>query len=358
MASTQNKNTTSNRLRFSFDYHSTGLKENQIARLEQCREAIANLGRRTTDQAFDLGAQLSEASELVPERTFGKWVKACCGFSDRSARNYVAVHKKLETYRDRLKGIGAAPTVLFELTKATPAQIDQALNIAAESGHLQVRDVKMIVQAERPAQLKPQLDPFEIGGIKGLNSLMQIKTRNGLKSFEKHVAEIISEIEHSLKENVKGKRIGKDSLFECIKIQARYADAELCNLTLAVAQNPSLPVQIKQGRHFPKTSEWETVRQVLEQLGIKERWPAANELVQWLPNKVLPVLRWAIAKSDPGVLQLKQMPKTLLSTGSPSRGVETIAKTKPYISNDIHAFEAALDNAFTQASKAADIHTN
>ncbi|MBO1026936.1 hypothetical protein IPU75_19710 [Ochrobactrum sp. SD129] len=358
MASTQNINTKSSRLPFSFDYHSTGLEENQIARLEQCREAISNLGRRTTDQAFDLGAQLSDVSELVPERTFGKWVKACCGFSDRSARNYVAVHKKLETYRERLTEIGAAPTVLFELTKATPAQIDQALNIAAASGHLQVKDVKKIVQIERPEQPKPQFDPFEIGGIDGLNSLMQIKTRNGLKSFEKHVAEIISEIEDSLKENAKGKRIGKDSLFECIKTEARYADAELCNLALAVAPNPAVPVRIEQGRHFPKTSEWETVRQMLEQLSVKERWPAATELAQWFPNKVLPVLCWAIAKSNPGTLELKQMPKTLVGTGSASRGIETIAKTKPHISNDIQAFEAALDMAFTQVSKAADIHTN
>lgn len=354
MTSNQTKNTTTKPRFPSFDYNAAGLDQKQIASLEQCRAEIASLGRRTTEQAFDLGAHLARASELVPEGAFGKWVSSCCGFTDRSARNYVAVHKKLGTYRDRLSDIGAAPTVLFELTKAEPDQIEQVLLIASDNGRLQVKDVRKVLHVEKQTSTDTKVDPFEIGGIGGLNALMQIKIHDGLRSFEKHVQEIIAVVEAAVKQKAEGKRLIKDDLAERIKMIARYADAELCNLALPVAPNPAVPVRIEQGRYFPKTSEWETVRQLLVQLSVKENWPAATELANWFTNSVLPVMNWAIAKNDPGSLQLRHSVRPVGVTISNVVSIKSDPKAKAAPADAIDAFGFALDRAFNQVSKAAE----
>lgn len=354
MTTNQTRNTTTKtRLPF-FDYKAAGLDQKQITSLEHCRAEIAGLGRRTTEQAFELGAHLTTASELVPEEAFGKWISTCCGFTDRSARNYVAVHKKLATYRDRLSNIGAAPTVLFELTKAEPGQIEQALVIASDNGRLQVKDVRKILKVEEPKPAANKLYPYEIGGIGGLNALMQIKFQNGIRSFEKHMKEIIAVVEAAVKQKADGKRLIKDDLAERIKMVARYADAELCNLALAVAPNPAVPVRIEQGRYFPKTSEWETVRQLLVQLSVKEQWPPATELVSWFMNKVLPVMNWAIAKNDPGVLQLSRSEQSAAATISNVVPIKSSPKANTASSEDIDAFGRELDRAFNRVSKAAE----
>ncbi|KAB2740643.1 hypothetical protein [Brucella anthropi] len=354
MTLNQTKNPPTKTRMPSFDYKAAGLDQKQIANLEQCRAEIASLGRRTTEQAFDLGAHLAKASELVPDGAFGKWVSACCGFTDRSARNYVAIHIKLATYRVRLSDIGAAPTVLFELTKAEPDQIERALLIASDNGRLQVKDVRKILQVDEPTPADTRVDPFEVGGIGGLNALMQIKIRDGLRSFEKHVQEIVAVVETAVAQKAKGKRLIKDDLAERIKMVARYADAELCNLALAVAPNPAVPVRIEQGRYFPKTSEWETVRQLLVQLSVKEQWPPATELASWFMNKVLPVMNWAIAKNDPGTLQLGISMQPAGANISNVVSIKSSPKAKPGSPDDIDAFGSALDHAFNRVSKAAE----
>lgn len=294
----------------------------------------------------------------MPERSFGKWVSACCGFTDRSARNYVAVHRRLGSYRDRLAGIGASPTVLFELTRAEPDQIDRALDVAAETGRLQVKDVKKIVLADRPLQPKPEIDPFEIGGIEGLGNLMRIKIRDGLKSFEKHVAAIIRAVQDALTQRAKGKRIVKEVLSEDIKMTARYAVAELCNLALPVAPNPAVQVRIEQATHFPRTSEWETVRALLWDLGDKDRWPAATELPAWLENRVLPTLRWAIFGIGYNTSEAKPALKPIESKPTNVVVIEPRPKTTLLENGEAHALGLALDRAFQQAAaKTVEIQT-
>ncbi|MBB6262439.1 hypothetical protein FHS77_003013, partial [Paenochrobactrum gallinarii] len=132
------KNTKSKTQDRGFEYEASGLGKEQIENLKKCHEHIVGLGRRSTEQAFDLGAHLAKAHELIPDRTFGKWVKACCGFTDRTARNYVAVHRRLGSHRSKLVELGAASTALFELTKADDSQVTEILLHASETGRLQI----------------------------------------------------------------------------------------------------------------------------------------------------------------------------------------------------------------------------
>lgn len=287
-----------------FKYETSGLEKTQIDDLKQCHEHIANLGRRSTEQAFDLGAHLARAHELVPDRAFGRWVATYCGFTDRTARNYVSVHKKLGIFRTKLIELGAASTVLFELSKAEDKQINEILMHASEKGRLQVKDIKKIMQVEKPQPAKQAGDPFKMGGVEGLSQLMAIKIRDGLKSFEKHVAEIILIVQSEMKQKAHGKRIVKEQVFDEIKMLARFAGAELCNLALPVAPNPAVLVRIEQATSFPKYSDWEKVRKTLEKLSIKEYWPAATALSNWFEQEILPTLQWSISKTTPGALEV------------------------------------------------------
>ena len=91
--------------------------------LEASASHILDLGRRTTEQTFELGDHLASAASLLPEGAFDKWVKRRCGLAARSARNYAAVFRNLTPFRDELVDVSAGSTVLFHLATATPEQV-------------------------------------------------------------------------------------------------------------------------------------------------------------------------------------------------------------------------------------------
>lgn len=209
------------------------------------------------------------------------------------------------------------------------------------------------MQVEKPEPTKMVSDPFKMGGVEGLSQLMAIKTRNGLKSFEKHTGEIIAIVQAEMKLKAQGKRIVKEQVFDEIKMLARFACAELCNLALPVAPNPAVLVRIEQASSFPKTSDWERVRKILEKLSIKEHWPAAVALPDWFKLEILPALQWSIAKVDPGSLELT--PVVAKPTEVKPTALMTIT---PRLRNDIEGFGHAFDRAYTAIEKGTARHVN
>ncbi len=342
------KNTKSTAQKSGFEYEAAGLDKEQIESLKKCHEHIASLGRRSTEQAFDLGAHLAKAYELVPDRTFGKWVKACCGFTDRTARNYVAVHKRLGIHRNKLIELGAASTALFELTKADDIQVNEVLLHASETGRLQIQDIRRVTHIGKLDPFKMATDPFQLGGIEGLTQLMAIKARDGIKSFEKDVAEIIRIVETEMKQKALGKRIAKEQVYDKIEMLARFACAELCNFALPVAPNPAVLDRIEQATSFPKYSDWEKVRLTLVNLSIKERWPTGTELLDWFAQKILPTLQWSISKTTPVPLEAPP------ASSKPSdMNVAPLVKCTSPRRSEIDDLGAALDRAFAISAKAA-----
>lgn len=318
-----------------FDYQAAGLSDDEIASLEACRSTIASLGRRTTEQSFDLGHELALAFDLVPEGAFGKWVKAVCGFTDRSARNYVSVHKRLGDYRQRFIEIGAAPTVLFELTKAEPEQIEQALKQAQETGRLQVRDIKLILQGEGIAPNPDAVDPYDFGGLAGLRNLCLVKMRTDIHSLQRNLTQIISSIEKALHDNAKGKRLNKSKLAGDLCGIAMCAQVELGTLGISVA---SKGVEMAAGQtrpEFPKGSSWELVRLALARLSNERAWPIVTELKAWLEQEILPSLQWAMAKADPGLLEIQPKSQGRSTAVAPLRTKSGERQPRQVLSNAV-----------------------
>ena len=259
--------------------------------LEASVSHILDLGRRTTEQTFELGDHLASAASLLPEGTFDKWVKRRCGYAPRTARNYLAVFRNLTPYRDELVDVSAGSTVLFHLASATPEQVKEAIRFAEENERLQVADVKAILAGDEGAKSKPVgPDLHAMGGVNGLKAIIAAKVRDGVKAFLAHIAMICQAIEAALAK----KRVIKEALAKEIQEVARVARAELESLALFIEPEVDLSRGAR-GTRFPKGSHWAAVHETLYNLGGVDAWPKSGEMRGWLETQVLPVLNWAVA---------------------------------------------------------------
>ncbi|MDP2118537.1 MAG: hypothetical protein Q8K28_01400 [Hoeflea sp.] len=103
----------------------TDLSPTQMVELAEVKEGLCSIGRRTTEAALELGGYLVRGKVILPEKTFAKWVKEVCGFTPRTARNYIGVAERLGPFRDRLVAAGVVPTVMFALVGAEDDAIDK-----------------------------------------------------------------------------------------------------------------------------------------------------------------------------------------------------------------------------------------
>ncbi|MGV1989463.1 hypothetical protein ACQZ5N_22865 [Agrobacterium sp. 22-221-1] len=183
----------------SYNYEEEGIGHTTRDLLESSAAHIFDLGRRTTEQTFELGDHLSRAADLLADGRFDKWVKMRCGLSARSGRNYMAVFRNLGHVRDELVDLSVGATALFHLSSATTDQITAAIAFAEENGRLQVADVKTILAGgEEGGDKAEKDDQFWAGGVGGLKVVIAAKIRDGLKAFIEHVVTICKAVEAAL----------------------------------------------------------------------------------------------------------------------------------------------------------------
>lgn len=256
---------------FSYNYEEEGIGHTTRDLLESSAAHIFDLGRRTTEQTFELGDHLSRAADLLADGRFDKWVKMRCGLSARSGRNYMAVFRNLGHVRDELVDLSVGATALFHLSSATTDQITAAIAFAEENGRLQVVDVKTILSGgEEGGDKAEKDDQFWMGGVGGLKVLIAAKIRDGVKAFIEHVVTICKAVEASLTRS----RVIKEALAKEIQDIARVARQELESLALF------LEPELDYGRNtkptkFPKKTGWAEVNDTLYTLGC--RWLAEVE---------------------------------------------------------------------------------
>lgn len=277
---------------FARHYDKLGIDSNLRARLESSASRIFDLGRRTTEQTFELGDHLHEAAALLDEGIFAKWVKNRCGIAPRTASGYMAVFRNLGDFRDELVDLSVGSTVLFHLAHATHEQIREAIAHAEEHGQLRVSDVKDIVANGEEAEDKGvRGDMYAAGGLAGLKALIALKTRDGLKLFVVHIQVILQAIGTALEQ----KRVIKEALAREIEDLSRVARMELESLAQFVEPDSDLR-RHPRSTQFPKKSEWAVVNETLQRLGLFDSWPKSKDLPGWLRDEVMPVLEWAISK--------------------------------------------------------------
>ncbi|EGP58050.1 hypothetical protein Agau_C100520 [Agrobacterium tumefaciens F2] len=288
---TRNTKTTATAA-FSYNYEEEGIGHTTRDLLESSAANIFDLGRRTTEQTFELGDHLSRAADLLADGRFDHWVKMRCGLAPRSARNYTAVYRNLSSYRDELVDLSVGATVLFHLSSATDDQVKAAIAFAEENGRLQVADVKTILSGgEEGGDNAEKDDQFWVGGVAGLKVLIAAKIRDGLKAFIEHVVTICKAVEAALSRS----RVIKEALAKEIQGIARVARQELENLALFIEPELDYGRNTKPTK-FPNKTGWAEVNDTLYTLGGVDGWPKSKDMRDWLALHVLPVLGWAVSK--------------------------------------------------------------
>jgi hypothetical protein len=284
--------------RARFDYNAHNIVEHCVKALEEAAVDIQALGRRSTDQAFQLGKLLERTSALAEAGTYEKWVTQRCDISPKTARNYRSVARHLEPYRERVVDLAISPTVLFHLASAPAEKIEEALVFAKENNGLRVKEVKAIV-GEVAVPATPETTSEElssVGGLGGLRALIELKTKAGIIAFLENASALQSTLVDVLQTKPEGKRLQKNVLIPVLEPLARAAKRSLGNVVLLEATG-DVDVRKIDSRDLLSGSGWFTVFEALDHLGNRERWPGSSKLEMWLAAKVMPLLEWATTRA-------------------------------------------------------------
>ncbi|MBY5883409.1 hypothetical protein HFN46_30345 [Rhizobium leguminosarum] len=291
-------NKTTKRAIVRFDYDALGVSAKSVKALENTAEGIQNLGRRSTEQAFELGLLLEQASELVEPGTFEKWVSQRCDISSKTARNYRAVARNLALFRERAVKLAISPTVLFHLASAPEEKVQAALAFAEEHDGIRVGEVKTLLAdgTETASEDEAGAELVDIGGLAGLRAMIDLKTKTGIAAVVESAAALAAAVVDTLESKPKGKRLQKTTLIPVLEPLARSAKRSLGNVLLLDAPG-DVDVRKLSQSELPAASHWYKVFATLDHLGKREAWPEAKELEVWLSHEVLPLLDWATSRT-------------------------------------------------------------
>ncbi len=281
-----------------FDYDALNISAKKMKALEESAADIQALGRRSTQQGYDLGALLEKTSELVEPGTFEKWVSQRCDISSKTARNYRAVARNLEAYRERATALAISPTVLFHLASAPEEKVEAALAHAEEHGGIRVSEVKALLsdESEEAAKAVTSVELADVGGLSGLRALIDVKTKSGVAAFVESAAALVAEVSKILESKPEGKRLQKTLLIPVLEPLARAAKRNLGNILLLDVPG-DIDVRKISERELSGASHWYKVFEMLDHLGNRESWPGVKGLEAWLLQEVLPLLDWATSRT-------------------------------------------------------------
>ncbi|RVJ43475.1 hypothetical protein CN176_06415 [Sinorhizobium medicae] len=281
-----------------FDYDALNIGAQSKRALEATASNIQALGRRSTEQAFELGDLLEQASELVEPGTFEKWVSQRCDISSKTARNYRSVARNLAPYRTRAVELAVSPTVLFHLASAPDEKVEAALAFAEENDGIRVSEVKALLAdgSEAASEEVAATELPDVGGLSGLRALIDMKTKSGLAAFVENAAMLAKTVEDILERKPRGKRLQKKALVPVLEPLGRLAKRSLGNVLLLDAPG-DIDVRKLSATELAPGSRWHRVFETLDDVGDREAWPEAKELELWLSQELLPLLDWATSRA-------------------------------------------------------------
>jgi|GEM_PF-3483864 len=246
--------------------------------LAEVSGAIAAMGRRDTAQALELGRQLARAKAVLPDKSFGKWVKQDCGLTTRQAWNYIVpVERFSEQQQEQLIAAAVKPTVMATLATAEAEKIAELLALIVAGEHFTVGQMKLRIKGD--AQKKA---PSEAGGTAGLLRAANAKLKAESEMFGKIVKIVLKAVEQAAADLRSGKHLAKTALAEKVETHSQKASALLRSViepVQAVAETPR---------------DWEKARQIISRLGDSPRWPGRTDFPSWVTDQVLPALRFIV----------------------------------------------------------------
>lgn len=240
---------------------------------------LASMVRKDTDKVYLTGYQLARVKAVLPDGTYEKWIKARCGYTSRQARYYVAVHENLQGFRERLVAAGVAPTVLYVLSSAEPAKIEEVLTVVEKGERVTVGQVKRMIKPETEVSEKPAV---VLGGAAGFRLAAEARMKADLDVCTKLTKRALKAVEPLVADLRKGKHVAKTKLASAVEVDCQKAGILMDSVILPRGSDFTVPV------------EWEKARRIVSRLGDAPRYPSREEFPDWLVDEVLPALRFVV----------------------------------------------------------------
>jgi len=127
--------------------------------VQQRTGEIKTLVRRTAQGVMEIGDKLIEVKDRLGHGKFGYWLGQEFGWSDRTARNFMAVARQFKT--EIISDLDFAPSALIALSGATvpEAARQEAVEQAASGQPVTVKAAKQIIAKHRPAAPRAEPQP-------------------------------------------------------------------------------------------------------------------------------------------------------------------------------------------------------
>jgi hypothetical protein len=132
-----------------FDY--SPLEAKTAEKVQASAERIRETVKRTIEDIIAVGSELLSVKEALPHGQFGPWLRAEFGWTERTARNFMAVAEQFGPKTEMISDLQIEPTAAYLL--AAPSAPDEARQAAvelAESGkRITAKVAKKILADER-----------------------------------------------------------------------------------------------------------------------------------------------------------------------------------------------------------------
>ena len=263
------------------------------ARLSEIVARVVSLHRKSTSQIFELGECLAEAKSVQPEKRFGRWLKDNCGYSVRSAWNFISVHERLADHRERLEKHAIPSTALIELAKAEPDQIEDVIKLYDEGKSLKPSEIKALVGGKKD-EAEELTDLRQLGGRTGLQKMAAAKLKSSTAEFHRLIAAVLVGLEEAVARHESGKRIVMNALAADVEINARHASDLFKDVVAPLVPVERMPKANLQHEQFGLKTGWGAVQHSLYRLGGVGSWPVRDDMEKWVIEIARPALRFAV----------------------------------------------------------------
>lgn len=162
---------------FNYDLLEGEAAEQARSSAERIREKV----KRTIEDIIEVGKELLAVKEVVGHGNFGAWLRAEFGWTDRTARNFMAVAEQFGPKTETLSEMKIDPTAAYLL--AAPSAPDEARQQAierAEAGEQVTTAVAKEILAEARKKKRPRRQktlPAARLGVRLVKSLERYRER-------------------------------------------------------------------------------------------------------------------------------------------------------------------------------------
>jgi hypothetical protein len=149
-----------------FDYSPLELKtaEKVQAAAERIRETV----KRTIEDLIGVGRDLLAVKEALPHGQFGPWLRAEFGWTERTARNFMAVAEQFGPKTEMISDLKIEPTAAYLLAApSAPAEAREVAVERAEAGERITAKVAKQILAEKrkkPGKRRKRASAEELTG--------------------------------------------------------------------------------------------------------------------------------------------------------------------------------------------------